>query len=276
VISPPAGLSDGTARRRLASLFAATGNASVRRIESVLAFASFCTTAVAATLRRETWRPPVRAAFDEALYRVAVQSAATTLVAGLLLAVVLVTQVVYWLETAGQAQLVGSIVVRLLVREIAPMTVGLIILGRVGTGVLITLGEARPAGWLRQLERQGIDPMVLLVAPRLTAFSIGAFCLGTMLLVSTLLAGYAVASALGLTTVSVWRFGQNVLFAMDLADFIVPPAKCLVIGAAIALVCCATALGRANHSDELQRLVQRGFVRGGLAILVVNGVFDLV
>jgi phospholipid/cholesterol/gamma-HCH transport system permease protein len=257
-------------------LFAATGNATLHRTEAVLAFAAFCATAVAAVLRRETWRRPVRAAFDEALYRVAVQSAPTTLVAGLLLAVVLVTQVVYWLETAGQTQLVGSIVVRLLVREIAPMTVGLIILGRVGTGVLITLGEARPAGWLRQLERQGIDPMVLLVSPRLAAFSIGAFCLGTMLLVSTLLAGYVVASALGLTAVSIWRFGQNVLFAMDPADFIVPPAKCLVMGAAIALVCCATALGRASRGDELQRLVQRGFVRGALAILVVNGVFDLV
>jgi len=276
MIAPSTRQDEKPATGRLAGLLAATGTAALHRIDGLLSFASFCATAVAATLRRETWRPPVRAAFSEALYRVAVQSAVTTLVAGLLLAVVLVTQVVYWLETAGQAQLVGSIVVRVLVREIAPMAVGLIILGRVGTGVLITLGEARPAGWLRQLERQGIDPIVLLVAPRLTAFSIGAFCLCTMLLVSTLVAGYVVASALELTTVPIWQFGQNVLFAMDLADFIIPPAKCLVIGAAIALVCCATALGRASHDYELQRLVQRGFVRGALAILVVNGVFDLV
>jgi phospholipid/cholesterol/gamma-HCH transport system permease protein len=276
VISPSARRGDRPAASRLGGLFAATGYAALRRIDGLLSFASFCATALAATVRRETWQRPVRGAFSEALYRVAIQCAATTVVTGLLLAVVLVTQVVYWLETAGQTQLVGSIVVRLLVRELAPMAVGLIILGRVGTGVLITLGEARPAGWLRQLERQGIDPMVLLVTPRLTAFAIGAFCLGTMLLVSTLLAGYAVASALGLVTVPIWRFGQNVLFAMTLADFIVPPAKCLVIGAAIALVCCATALTRASDDYELQRLVQRGFVRGALAILLVNGVFDLV
>lgn len=262
-------------RRWLGNLLAATGGAVLRRLEALLVFAAFCATAIAAALRRESWRPPVRAAFMDALYRVAVQSAATTLGTGLLLGFVLVTQVVYWLETAGQAQLVGSIVVRLLVREIAPIVVGLIIFGRVGTGILVTLGEARPAGWLRMLERQGVDPMTLLVMPRMLAFSVGAFCLVTLLIVSTLVAGYLLASALGIVTVPIWRFGQNVLFAMDFDDFIIPLLKCMVIGMAIALVCSATALARATHTYELQRLVQRGFVRAALAILIVNGVFDL-
>ena len=88
---------------------------------------------------------------------------------------------------------------------------GLIILGRVGTGILIDLGEARPRGWLRQLERQGIDPVALLVMPRVVGFAIGAFCLGTLLLVSTLVSGYLAGAALGLITVPIWQFGQNVL-----------------------------------------------------------------
>src|SRR5262249_44650330 len=129
--------------------------------------------------------------------------------------------------------------------------------------------------WLRQLERQGVDPVALLVTPRLMAFSIGAFCLGTLLLVSTLASGYLVGSAFGLITVPVWQFAENMLRAMTVGDFIVPPAKCLAIGFAVALVCCATALARASDGYELQRLVQRGFVRAALAILLVNGVFDL-
>jgi phospholipid/cholesterol/gamma-HCH transport system permease protein len=270
------GVQSRPSRRRFGILLAAIGDAVLRRIEAMLVFAAFCATAAAASVRRDSWRRPVRAAFMDALYRVAVQSATTTLVTGLLLGIVLVTQVVYWLQTAGQLQLVGTIVVRLLVREIAPAVVGLIIFGRVGTGILVTLGEARPAGWLRQLERQGIDPMTLLVMPRMVAYAIGAFCLCTLLIASTLVAGYLIASALGIVTVPIWRFGQNVLFAMDFEDFIIPPAKCMVIGAAIALVCSATALTRATQTYELQRLVQRGFARAALAILVVSGLFDLV
>ncbi len=260
---------------RLGALLAALGDATLARIEEVLVFAAFCATAFAAALRRSSWRRPVRAAFVDAVYRVAVQSAVTTLGTGALLGFILVTQVVYWLQTAGQIELVGAIIVRVLVREIAPIVIGLIIFGRVGTRVLLDLGEARPKGWLGQLERQGIDPIALLVMPRVLGYSVGSFCLCTLLLVSTLIAGYLVGTALGLVTVPVWRFGQNVLFEMDVADFLVPPAKSLAIGAAVALVCTATALERADGSTELQQLVARGFVRAALAILVVNGIFDL-
>ena len=74
---------------------------------------------------------------------------------------------------------------------------------------------------------------------------------------------------------SAHRVAQNVERAMDGADFVVQPLKCMTIGMAVALVCCATALGRGDQRVELQRLVQRGFIRAALAILVVNGIFDL-
>lgn len=263
-------------RRWVGRWLAAIGEATLRRVGALLVFAAFAATAVAAAFRRESWRRPVRMALRNALHRVAVQSAWTTLGAGVLLGCALIAQVIYWLEAAGQVQLVGAIVVRVLIREIAPMAVGFIVLGRVGTGVLIDLGEARPRGWLRQLEWQGIDPVALLVMPRMVGFAIGAFCLGTLLLVSTLVSGYLAGSALGLITVPVWQFGQNVLLAMDIGAFIVPPVKCVAIGMVVALVCCFTALSRTDEGDEIQHLVQSGFVRSALAVLLANGAFDLV
>jgi len=270
-----AATTDRRRRSRFGRLLAATGAATVRRIQSLLVFAAFSATVIVAALRRESWRRPVRAVFFDSLRRVAVESAPTALGTGVLLGFALVSQVVYWLQTAGQSQLVGTIIERLLVREIAPVVVGLIIFGRVGTRLIIDLGEARPRGWLRQLERQGIDPVALLVMPRVVAHAIGAFCLSTLLLVSTLVTGYMIASALGLVTFPIWQFAQNVTRAMEVDDFIVPPAKCLVIGAMVALVCCATALARGDGRYEVQRLVQRGFVRVALAILLVSAVFDL-
>lgn len=260
---------------RLGRLLAVTGAYVMRRVEASLVFTAFTATVMAAALRREAWRRPVRAVFYDSLHRVAVESALTTIGTGVVLGFVLVAQVVYWLETAGQSQLVGAIVERSLVREIAPVVVGFIVFGRAGTRILIDLGEARPKGWLRQLERQGIDPIALLVMPRMAAHAIGAFCLSTILLISTLVTGYLVASLLGLVTFPIWQFGQNVMRAMNFDDFIVPPVKSVIIGALVALVCCATALTRATGSSELQRLVARGFVRVSLAILMVSAVFDL-
>jgi phospholipid/cholesterol/gamma-HCH transport system permease protein len=261
---------------RFGRLLARTGAATVRWIHILLVFTAFSATAIVAALRRDSWRRPVWMVFLNTLHRVAVQSAATTLGTGVLLGFALVTEVVYWLETAGQTRLVGAVVERVLVREIAPIVVGLIIFGRVGTRALIDLGDARSRGWLRQFERQGIDPIALMVMPRVLSYALGAFCLAVMLLISTLVSGYLVAWILGLVSFSIWQFGQNVLMAMDFADFVIPPLKCMAMGAAVALVCCATALARSDANEELQRGVQRGFVRSALALLLINAVFDLV
>jgi phospholipid/cholesterol/gamma-HCH transport system permease protein len=116
----------------------------------------------------------------------------------------------------------------------------------------------------------------MLVLPRAFGFALGAFCLATVLLVSTLGTGYLVAYGLGLVSYSIWDFSDLVLRATKVGDFIFPPLKCITIGFLVALACCATGLGRRDESDELKLLVPRGFVRSALAILVVNSLFDLV
>jgi phospholipid/cholesterol/gamma-HCH transport system permease protein len=124
-------------------------------------------------------------------------------------------------------------------------------------------------------EIQGLDPLMMLVVPRAFAFALSAFCLATVLLLTTLATGYLAAHALGLVSYSVWDFIDLVLRAMRVNDFIFPPLKCITIGFVVALSCCATGLGRRDEADELQRLVPRGFVRSALAIFVVNILFDL-
>lgn len=255
---------------------AVVGRITTRSTSDLLLFVSLAATVAMVSLRRRTWRAPVWHEFMRILHGVAVSSLPTTITTGILVGIALVTQAVYWLETTGQSGMVGSIIVILLIREIVPILVGLIVFGRSGTATLIVLGEAQNSGWLRLFERQGLDPLVLLVVPRTLAFALGAFCMATVLLLSTLLTGYLTAHGLGLVAYSIWDFADLVLRAMTARDFIVPPLKCILIGFMVALACCATGLGRNDRSDELQRLVPRGFVRSALAILTINGILDLV
>ena len=131
---------------RFGRLLAATGAARLRRIEACWSSPPSARQCVAAALRRDSWRRPVRVVFLNSLHRVAVESAMTTTrhrrraglrpgdPGGLLAA-------------DGGAEPAGRRDRRaLLVREIAPVVVGFIIFGRVGTRILIDLGEARPRG----------------------------------------------------------------------------------------------------------------------------------
>lgn len=259
-------------RRALAALGAMT----ITNGRQLLLFASLAATVVLVAMRRGAWHGPSWMEFKRVLHEVAVGSLPTTIVTGVLMGFALVTQAVYWLEQTGTSGLIGPVIVILLIRELVPILVGLIVFGRSGTATLIALGEAQTKGWLRLYEIQGLDPLVLLVLPRAFGFALGAFCLATVLLLSTLLSGYLVAHGLGLVAYSIWDFSDLVLRAMKAEDFILPPLKCIVMGFVVALACCSTGLSRRDESDALQRLVPRGFVRSALAILVVNSLFDLV
>ena len=259
-------------RRALAAL----GTATISGTRRLLLYLSLAASVLAVALRRSTWRGPIWLEFKRMLHEVAVRSLATTIATGILVGFALASQAVYWLAQTGTTGLVGTVIVVLLIRELVPILVGLIVFGRSGTATLIELGEAQTGGWLRLFEIQGLDPLVLLVMPRALAFALGAFCLATVLLASTLLTGYLMAHALGLVAYSIWDFGDLVMRALKTQDFIFPPLKCITIGFVVALACCATGLARRDQSDELQRLVPRGFVRAALAILVVNSLFDLV
>jgi phospholipid/cholesterol/gamma-HCH transport system permease protein len=261
---------------RLRRAMATLGAVTILTTHRLLLYLSLAATVLIVAMRRGTWQKPVRVEFKRILHEVAVRSLPTTVATGLLVGFALVSQAVYWLAQTGTTALVGPVIVVLLIREFVPILVGLIVFGRSGTTTLIELGEAQTRGWLRLFELQGLDPLVLLVLPRALGFALGAFCLATVLLLSTLLTGYLVAHALGLVAYSIWDFSDLVLRAMTVQDFIFPPLKCIVIGFAVALACCATGLARRDEADELQRLVPRGFVRSALAILVVNSVFDLV
>jgi len=254
----------------------ALGTATIRSIDELLLSVALAATVLVAATRRDAWRDAVWTEYKRVLREIVVGSLATTIAAGILVGFALVSQALYWLAATGTSGLVGPVIVVLLVREITPILVGLILFGRTGTATLVELSEARTAGWQRLIEVQGIDPLVMLVLPRAFAFALGSFCLATILLLTTLVTGYLVAHAAGLIVYPIWDFGDLVLRAMTVQDFVYPPLKCVTIGFLVALACCATGLGLRAGEEDLRRIVPLGFVRSALAILLVNTVFDVV
>jgi phospholipid/cholesterol/gamma-HCH transport system permease protein len=271
----------GTRRRRaplawLRRAVGALGSAAIRSVDEMLLSAALAATVLVVAARRSAWSGAMWTEQKRVLHEVIVGSLTTTIATGMLVGFALVSQAVYWLAVTGTTGLVGPVIVILLIREFTPILVGLIIFGRSGTATLIELSEARSGGWQRMIELQGLDPLVMLVLPRAFGFALGAFCLGTILLATTLTTGYLLAHGLGLVSYSIWDFGASVTRAMTVEDFIFPPLKCVIIGFVVALACCATALGRGAGQDDLRRIVPLGFVRSALAILLVNTVIDVV
>jgi phospholipid/cholesterol/gamma-HCH transport system permease protein len=221
-----------------------------------------------------SWRRTVRAEFGRVLRRAVTGGMTTILVAAALIGLAIVYGTLFWLKEADQDRLIGSILVTVLLRQVAPVIVGLILLGRSGIVVTAEIGTLQLNGGVRLLAAQGIDPFLFLVLPPAAALAVASYTLGTLFVMAALTIGFIAGNLLGGVTMSVWAFFEVILQGMQPSDFVTFPAKMLIIGLLIALVAVLTGLS-GLPGDDVSTLLPRAFVRGTLAILLTSVVLGL-
>jgi phospholipid/cholesterol/gamma-HCH transport system permease protein len=82
---------------------------------------------------------------------------------------VLALQTSVQLETFGATMYVGRLVTASMVRELGPVLAGLMVAGRVGSGIAAQLGSMRVTEQIDALNTLGTDPIKKLATPRLIA-----------------------------------------------------------------------------------------------------------
>jgi phospholipid/cholesterol/gamma-HCH transport system permease protein len=246
-----------------------------RRASFALLLMSLTWGVVHMAARPSTWRRTVRAEFGRALRQAVAGGVSPTLVTGALIGLVMVYQALYWFGAAGQEALLGPVLVTVLMREVAPILVGLILLGRSGMVAVAEIGALKSGGEISALEAQGLDPFLLLLLPRACAFAVACFTLGMVFVLTALLSGFALGSVIGTVKMSALSFLDQILLAMNPTDFVALPAKMTLVGVLVALTAGLTGLMAAAR-DDAASLLPRGFVRGVLAVMGASAVLSLV
>ena len=253
----------------VAPALAAVGRFTRARVGFSLILAAASWGVLREAIRPVSWRRTVRHEFTLTMRQATGGALATTVVTASLVGVAMVYEALYWLGVAGQADLTGSLLVTVLVRELTPLLVGFILLGRSGMLTVTELGMLQTGGQVRAMYAQGIDPFLLLVLPRTLAFALSGFTLGILFAATALVFGFIVSGAIGTVQDSLWTFLDRVVAAMTVSDYAVVPIKLLVIGFLVGLSSCLTGLGAADD-DTQASLLPRGFVHGMLVIMIAS------
>jgi phospholipid/cholesterol/gamma-HCH transport system permease protein len=240
-----------------------------RRLSFTLQLAALLWGVLREGSRPATWRRTLRAEFRGHLTRLVAGSLGTIVVTGLVVGLGLVFEALYWLRTAGQEGQIGPILVAVLIREITPLLIGIILLGRGGTAAVAELGTLTTEGEVAVLRAEGLDIFQLLVLPRAMAFALAAYSLGVVFVLVALFSGFVTGSIAGVVNQSIFGFLDAVLRAMSTGDLAIFPLKLLLIGLIVALGCCATGLA-AQETEGAGTLLPRGFTRGITGILSVS------
>lgn len=257
--------------RRVRLFLHAIGAPVLRAVRAVVLGLGVAFAVLRQAARPVNWRRTVRAEFHRVLRQAAPEALPTVLVTGAIVGLVMVYQALYWLQIAGEITKVGRVLVLILVRDLAPVLVGLIVLGRSGTVALAELGAMQHSGQVRRLDAMGIDPLIYFFMPRVLAITIATFALTILFIATALTTGYLVGLSLGVIRITFAGFLDNVVRAMEPWDFLVLPVKSLAIGFAIGFICCFVALTPGRTGPDMTALLPRGFVRAVLSVLVVAG-----
>lgn len=250
-------------------VLAAIGAPVRRRFGLLLAVSALAAHVAAQVPRPDAWRRPVRAEFRRTLAQAAGGGLSAVLLTATIVGLAAVYQAIYWLSVAGQEGAVGRVIVLVLVREVAPLLVGFILLGRSGMPMLVEIGALQSAGQVRALAGLGLDPFRLLVLPRAAALAAASFALGVLFVLVALTAGFVAGALLGVVRLGPFEFLSAVLRAMSARDFAVFPVKLLLIGLLVALTACETALATPRGAPAAT-LLPLGFARGIVAVLLAS------
>lgn len=254
-------------RARTRRWLAAIGAELRARLRFLLLTAALLWGLVREAVQPDSWRRTVRFEFRRLLRQAIGGGVATVAVTATLIGLGIAAEALAWLRLAGQEQLIGSLLAMLLVRQLGPVLVGLILLGRSGTVAIVELARMTSGGQMRVLVAQGVDPFQLLVLPRAAAFALAAFVLGVLFVAWVMLTVYAGGWAMGLLSISLPNFFDQLLFALQTSDFMIFPMKLMLVGAVVAAIACLTGL-EARPAESPEALLPRGFVRGVVGVLV--------
>jgi len=217
-----------------------------------------------------TWRRSIRTEFMRQCYQIGAQALPFILVSGIFVGFGLVAQAFHWLTVFGSTALFGGVMSTVLVREIAPVLVGLIVIGRSGSTLLVELGTMKTEGQVHMLDAQGIDPFLYLVVPRVLAFSVCMFLLTTAFVTVALLAGFLSGVLVGIAQFHFFDFLNRAIGSMGRQTYILFALKTITIGFVVAMISCKMALSLSGVSARVLDIMPRGFAKSALATLIIS------
>lgn len=216
------------------ALIAALGRGAARRVARTGALARFFVRTLGSwvTLSRGG-RRVVRRVMLNQIWFTALQAVPIIIVLSGILSYLVISQTVRELGRLNATELIGTLMVIAIVRELGPMLTAIAVAGRSGTAIAAELATNTVMGEVRALEGIGIDPVQYLVLPRFVAAIVSVAGLILLFDCVAVVAGLAAAVA---NDMSAARYFDIVLRSLSLGDVGLTLAKGLVFGAVIGVV----------------------------------------
>jgi phospholipid/cholesterol/gamma-HCH transport system permease protein len=230
--------------------------------ESVGALASFGARAIV-----EAFRPPYEVGeIARHVYQFGYRSAPLILTAGAAIGVVLSMHTRASLERFGAEAMIPAGLAIALIRETGPLTAGLLVSGRVGSGIGAEIGAMKVTEQIDALEANAVDSFKYLAVTRIIALMIAMPLLTLMMDFSGILGGYLAEYAV--SGMSWHLYFERAFTYITYSDLIPATLKTIVFGYLIAVAASYLGFAASRGTEGVGEAATRSVVMGSMLIIL--------
>jgi phospholipid/cholesterol/gamma-HCH transport system permease protein len=202
-----------------------------------------------------------------------VRAVPLVLLLGLLIGLILAFQSLAPMQRFGADLYVANLVAISLLRELGPLLASVVLAGRSGSAFAAEIGTMKVNQEIDALVTMGIDPMTMLVLPRMAA---------ALLVMPALTVLLEMAGLAGMSVVLVGAGIPMVAIAKQVTTWVLPTdfygglAKAVVFGAAVAAIGCRAGLSAGHGPRAVGHAATAAVVGGIVATIVLDGAFAVL
>lgn len=204
----------------------------------------------------------------EQFEEIGLRSLPVVVLTGFFTGAVLALQTGVTLDQFGARPFVGRLVGASMIKELGPVLTGLMLAGRVGSGIAAELGSMAVTNQINALRALGTDPVRKLVVPRVIA----GICMAPVL---TVIADTVGMMGGWLVAVFQLRIGSNVYWTSVLEGLYVEDAwmgllKPLILGYCIVTIGCYVGLTTKGGTQGVGRATTNAVVAASVSVIAVD------
>lgn len=197
-----------------------------------------------------------------------------TVLTALLLGGITILQVFGQLSALGVERMLSGLMAQLFIRELGPLLVGVIVLGRSATAIAAEMASIKLNGEVDALFTLGVNPVQFILVPRVLGGAISLFTLIVLFDVSALLGGFLLAWLV--RPLSLTFFLQALNEAIGWRELTITVLKALAFGISIPLLCTTIGLRVQRSITEIPQAVTRAAVASLLTVLLAGAFLSVL
>lgn len=207
------------------------------------------------------------------LERVGLRSVPIIMLISFLVGAIIAQQSIFQLRTFGTVQFVADLLGILVLRELAVLLTAIMIAGRSGSSFTAELGSMKMREEVDALQTMGLDPLEVLVVPRILALMIALPLLTFLAAMAGIADGAVVAFFYGGVSSDVFfsRLQNAIGFNTFMVGMIKAPFMALVIG----LIACIEGFAVRGSAESLGSHTTASVVKSIFVVIVVDGMFAM-